>query len=68
MAFLPELAYGFARVGRQADAQRLFDEIKAADAAGEPVGAGTWAMAYLAINDHEQSLQIWPTKAESRSS
>jgi TolB-like protein len=64
VVFLPELAYAFARVGRPADARRLFDEIEAADAAGEPVGAGTWAMAYLAIGDHEQALKWLEAGAE----
>jgi tetratricopeptide (TPR) repeat protein len=64
VVFLPELAYAFARVGRQADARRLFDEIEAAAEAGEAVGAGTWAMAYLAIGDHEQALKWLEAGAE----
>lgn len=56
--YLPSMAYAFGRIGAQADAQRLFEEVQAAAAAGEPVGAGTWAMAYLAVGDIEQTL-IW---------
>jgi TolB-like protein/Tfp pilus assembly protein PilF len=64
VVFLPELAYAFGRVGRQGEARRLFDEIEAAAAAGAPVGAGTWAMAYLAIGDNEQALKWLEAGAE----
>jgi TolB-like protein/Flp pilus assembly protein TadD len=63
MRFLPELAYGFARIGRAADAHRLFDEIDAA--VTKPVGAGTRAMAHLAIGDHEQALKWLAVAADA---
>jgi serine/threonine-protein kinase len=49
------LAYGYSRIGYATEAMSLFDEIK--DAAHErSVGAGTWALAYLAIGAQEQAL------------
>lgn len=57
VVYLPELAYGFARAGMQSDAQRVFEEIEAASAAGQPVGPGTWAMAHLAVGDQESALR-----------
>jgi TolB-like protein/Tfp pilus assembly protein PilF len=57
IVYLPELAYGFARVGQEAKARRLFDEIKAREAEGAPAGAGVWAMAHLAIGDREGTLE-----------
>jgi len=56
IVLLPELAYGFARAGQSTDARRVFEEIKAAAANHAPLGAGAWAMAYLAVGDQEQVL------------
>ena len=54
---LPELAHAYGRLGRKDDAERLFNEVKAAAAAGAPVGAGTWATVYLAIGDEAKALE-----------
>jgi hypothetical protein len=56
MAFLPELAYGYARIGREADARRLFAEIEALARTAD-VGTGTWALAYLAVGDEAEALR-----------
>jgi len=49
--YLPELAYAYSRLGRREDAARIFAEIEAAT--GRTVGAGVWAMAYLAVGDSD---------------
>jgi TolB-like protein/tetratricopeptide (TPR) repeat protein len=56
MIFLAELALGYARVGRGADARRLFAEIQAV-AARRPIGAGSHAMASAAIGDYDEVLR-----------
>jgi len=53
---LPEIAYAYARIGRTGDAHRLFDEIREM-AVDREVGAGAWALAYLAIGDQESALE-----------
>jgi adenylate cyclase len=50
VVFLPELAVGYGLLGRTEDAKRLADRIVAL-AKEREVGAGTLAMAYLAIGD-----------------
>jgi len=62
LAVLPELAYAYARLGRSADARRLFDEIAALGV--DSAGAGSRAVAYLAIGDHEQALHWLGVAAE----
>ena len=57
MIFLAELALGYARVGRSADARRLYDEIQAIGAR-RPIGAGSYAMATAAIGDYD-ALERW---------
>jgi TolB-like protein len=54
--FLPELAYGYSRVGSPDDARRVFEEIRAR-ANDVEVGAGAWAMAYLAVGDEPRALE-----------
>ena len=56
IVFLPELAYAYSRLGRQDDVARLFAEIEAR-AADLDVGVGTWAMAYLALGDEEETVR-----------
>jgi TolB-like protein/Flp pilus assembly protein TadD len=63
LVFLPELAYAYSRLGRRDDAVRIFTELEARAAEGD-VGAGTWAMAYLAIGDEEQALRRLEQAAE----
>jgi TolB-like protein/Flp pilus assembly protein TadD/predicted Ser/Thr protein kinase len=55
VAFVPELAYAYARIGRNDDAQRLFDRLQTA-AKTQDVGAGGLALGYLAIGDDERAL------------
>jgi Flp pilus assembly protein TadD len=56
IVFLPELAYAYSRIGRRDDAQRLFAEIQALGSKSD-IGAGTWALGYLAIGDDKQALR-----------
>jgi adenylate cyclase len=63
MIFLAELALGYARVGRSADARRLHEEILAV---GErrPIGAGSYAMAAAAVGDYDEMLRWLDVAAE----
>jgi tetratricopeptide (TPR) repeat protein len=63
LVFLPELAYAYSRVGRAEDAQRLFAAIESRPASND-VGAGTWAMAYLAIGNEAEALRQLEIAAE----
>ena len=56
MIFLAELALGYSRVGRSADARRINEEIRVI---GErrPIGAGSYAMAAAALGDYEEMLR-----------
>jgi TolB-like protein len=63
LAYLPELAYGYALLGRQTDVERLFDEMQAAEQQNY-IGAGGWAMAYLAIGDEARALEQLEIVAE----
>jgi TolB-like protein len=56
MIFLAELALGYSRVGRAADAARINDEIQAIGQR-RPIGAGCYSMAAAAIGDHEEMLR-----------
>jgi TolB-like protein len=53
--YLPELAYAYARIGRNDDAQRLFAQLQTA-AKTQNVGAGALALGYLAVGDDERAL------------
>ena len=63
MIFLAELALGYARVGRAADARRLHDEIQAIGAR-RPIGAGSYAMAAAAVGDYDEMLRWLEIAAE----
>ncbi|HEY3517902.1 MAG TPA: winged helix-turn-helix domain-containing protein [Gammaproteobacteria bacterium] len=63
MIFLAELALGYARVGRGADARRLYDEIHATGAR-HPIGAGSYAMAAAAVGDYDEMLRWLAIAAE----
>lgn len=56
MIFSAELALGYARVGRSADAGRLCDEIHATGAR-RPIGAGSYATAAAAVGDYDEMLR-----------
>jgi TolB-like protein len=63
IAFLPELAYAYSRIGRSDDARRLFEETRALGERGD-IGAGSWALAYLAIGDEDEALRYLEALAE----
>jgi len=63
--WLAEIAYAYGRIGRAEDARRYFDALEAMSA-DYSVGAATWALAYLAIGDHEQSLHWLNVAADNR--
>jgi tetratricopeptide (TPR) repeat protein len=56
MAFWPEFAYAYHRLGRQDEAERYYRDIERA-AATRSIGAGTWAVASLAIGDNDKALE-----------
>ncbi|HEX7237889.1 MAG TPA: winged helix-turn-helix domain-containing protein [Gammaproteobacteria bacterium] len=56
MIFLAELALGYARVGREADARRISEEIQATGKR-RPIGAGSYAMAAAAVGDYDEMLR-----------
>jgi tetratricopeptide (TPR) repeat protein len=53
---LVDLIYGYGRIGRLEDAQRLFDEVESMAEQQDP-GAGGWALAYLGIGDDARALE-----------
>jgi TolB-like protein len=53
---LIDLVYSHGRLGRSADAARLFAEVQTA-AASQDIGTGGWAAAYLGIGDREKALE-----------
>lgn len=63
MIFLAELALGYARVARGADARRLYDEIQAIGVR-RPIGAGSYAMAAAAVGDYDEMLRWLETAAD----
>jgi hypothetical protein len=64
VVFLPELAVGYSSIGRADDARRSADRIFALVERGEDVGAGTLAMAYLAIGDADAAAAQLEIAAE----
>lgn len=63
VVFLPELAVGYGSIGRTEDARRFADQIFALSKERE-VGAGTLAMAYLAIGDADSAAAQLEIAAE----
>jgi TolB-like protein/Flp pilus assembly protein TadD len=61
--YLLDMLYGYGRIGRTADAERVFAEIQAI-AANQDIGAGGWAMAYLGIGDQAKALEQLRVGAE----
>jgi TolB-like protein/Tfp pilus assembly protein PilF len=53
---LVDTAYGYSRIGRSADAARLFAEIQTL-AQKQDIGTGGWASAYLGIGDQQKALE-----------
>ncbi len=60
--YLPELAYAYSRLGQSDDVQRLMDEMRALSEAD--LGAGAWAVAFLAGGDEESALEQLEIVAE----
>jgi TolB-like protein/Flp pilus assembly protein TadD len=56
MAFWPEFAYAYHRLGRPDEARRFYDDIVRASER-RSIGAGTWALASLAIGDEAKALE-----------
>lgn len=56
-AQLPLVAHAYARLGLNAEARRVFEEIERAADSGARLGAGAWAQAYLAIGDDVRALE-----------
>jgi tetratricopeptide (TPR) repeat protein len=52
---LAGLQYSYSRIDQTEDVARLFGELESA-AADAPLGAGTWALAYLGLGDSDQAL------------
>jgi TolB-like protein/DNA-binding winged helix-turn-helix (wHTH) protein len=50
------LAYGYSRIGYAAEAMSLVEQIQGASDE-RAIGAGTWALAYLAIGAEQQALE-----------
>jgi len=61
--FLPELAIGYTLIGRDDDARRIADQIFAL-AEQRDMGAGSLAMAYLAIGDIDNAIAQLERAAE----
>lgn len=56
VAFLPELAYAYERIGRVGDARRLVARIDALGSERD-LGLGARALTYLAVGDAERALE-----------
>ena len=63
IGFFPEIAYTYARSGYHEDARRVFEEIRAHPKADD-LGAGGWAIAYLAVGDKAEALRWFDVLAE----
>jgi adenylate cyclase len=63
IVFLPELAYAYARIGRRDDVTRIVDEIELLENPDE-LGAGAWAVTYLAMGDEARALEQLEIVAE----
>jgi TolB-like protein/DNA-binding winged helix-turn-helix (wHTH) protein len=50
------LAYGYSRIGYATEARALFQEVQSVADQGS-IGAGTWAIAYLAMGEDQQALE-----------
>ena len=64
VVFLVEWAYSYGRLGREADAERIFREIESAANHGRMPGPGGWALAYLAVGDEKRALESLEASAE----
>ncbi len=63
--FLPQVIYGYGRLGLQEDVERLATHLEQL-AADQRVTAGNWAMISLARGDHEEALSLLESAAEEK--
>jgi tetratricopeptide (TPR) repeat protein len=63
VVFMPEMAYAYSRIGRVEEARKLFAKLEAA-AQQANLGAGAWALGYLAIGDDANALRQLEAVAE----
>jgi tetratricopeptide (TPR) repeat protein len=63
IVYLPELAYSYSRIGRSDDVARVVAEMREIEDSNA-LGAGAWAMAYLAIGDEVSALEQLEIVAE----
>lgn len=63
-ATVSSVAHAYSRAGLRADAQRLFERLRAMDVAGV-VGAGSWPLGYLAIGDNDSAYD-WLERAVAK--
>ena len=63
--FLPQVIYGFGRLGLQEDVERLATHLEQL-VADQRVAAGNWAMISLARGDHEEALSLLESAAEDK--
>jgi tetratricopeptide (TPR) repeat protein len=54
---LVDAAYGYGRIGDDADARRLFDEVSAVADGGQDIGSGGWALIHLAVGQADEALE-----------
>jgi len=55
LVLIAETAYGYAQLGRREDVVRRFNELEAIPPDTQ-VGAGSWALAYLALGEYDKVL------------
>ena len=63
-ATVSSIAHGYFRAGRRDDAARLFAKLERQAASGV-VGAGSWPLGYLAIDNEEQAY-VWLERAVAK--
>lgn len=64
LAYLPKLAMAYALLGREAEVARLVAEVEAFASSSE-IGAGTFALTYLAAGDTERARRWLETSVEA---
>lgn len=65
LIFLPQIIYGYSRLGMQDDVERLVAQHEAV-ASGQRVAAANSALINLALGDHEEALRILESTAENK--
>lgn len=57
------VTYGYGRLGRSEDAQRLFTLLQS-ETEDDPVNDGIWALAYMGIGEYDQALALLRTLSD----